>query len=110
MKLHARFLLLPAAALSLSACAIFSEPNLLPETPERLAQGELMIKNGDELIAKGEALQDQGKDMIKEGKRLEDEGEEMIKRGEKAIEAAKTLEKAERLRREGESMRQTVAP
>ncbi len=89
---------------------------LIPENKATYEEGEALIEEGETLIAKGEARIDEGRrlrkkadKMIREGRDIKVEGEEIARRGRTAVSAARMLEEAEKLRRDGEAARQALA-
>lgn len=81
----------------LSGCA--TAPPLLPET-------KATMERADTLEAEGKRYVEDGKLRVKEGKAMQTKGDELIGRAAEIRKGANTLEKAEKMRREGEAMKQ----
>ena len=93
------------------------DPFLNPENQLTYEQGEEILRNATAMIADGKRqisdgrdLRDRADDMIKEGQERQKTGEEMAIRGRNALRAARMLEEAEALQREGGALKKTAFP
>jgi hypothetical protein len=77
---------------------------------ELVRSGESLIAEGNRLISDGDDLRKQGDKMIEEGRERRERGEEMALRGNNALDAARMLEEAEGLRRQGHELKGAAFP
>ncbi len=104
--------LVGGAGLGCAAKVSVLDDPLLADSPARIAlgrdavlEGERLTAQGDRKVSDGENLKDEGAAAIREGKELRKLGKLRIAEGRRKLESVELLETAERMRREGESMR-----
>ncbi len=85
---------------------------LLPENQITWEEGEVLVRQGTDQIAaaerkieEGRALRDRADELIRQGREERKHGEALAQRGREALRAARMLEEAEKLRREGREKR-----
>lgn len=91
---------------------LFADP-LLTESSARIAAGRATVADGERLIREAESRIEEGKRLKKTGDSLIDEGKDLKKlgharlgEGETMLNSVELLETAERMRLEGEAIRQ----